>query len=231
VSNIASYDASRISGAPEKLALRLQVFYSWGADPQKRPITSSTRFDFTIPFNPGRAMNTPLTVQVGDLEMTLEKFVVAPSMTRAVICFDAPPTVKGLPASNWAVDAKLSVDGKEAIGETTLASAEPDGMPANKLVRCKSYTVPQVPEKPGTANSQWTLAVTRLRLFGSEDRQRVYADLAKAGIVVTPYPDSGWSFDTPRNLEPEVYMKLVDRIMAEYQTKVVGPWNFTFKLP
>jgi hypothetical protein len=186
--------------------------------PSGKPFTFT--FTFDVPFNPGRVLDTPQTVTASDLDMTLQKLVVTPSMTRAVLCFTAPAD-NGM----WLPEAGIIINGNEALHTTMLGMGQPTADPA-----CTAYLIPQAPllDKPA---ADWTLMVTRLRLAGSEDQAQVNAELQNKGIQLVPQPDGGFGYAPPEGMPYDEFSRLIEEITAQFQKKVEGPWTFHFTLP
>ncbi len=112
------FDASPIAGAPETLDLRLTMdleelpvpsdapapMPSTAGSPDERPESAamelqpmpegttvgSVTFEFNVPMAPGRTVEVDQTVEAAGTALTLERVVITPSETRAMLCFDAP---------------------------------------------------------------------------------------------------------------------------------------------
>jgi hypothetical protein len=115
---VLAFDAGTVTGAPEALDLRLVMELEELVLPPDTPSPSPTlasspaeppepvvvelvpmpegtivgpfTFDFSVPFIPGRTVEVHQTVQAAGVAITLEEMTVAPSETRAILCFDPP---------------------------------------------------------------------------------------------------------------------------------------------
>jgi hypothetical protein len=256
-----SYDASVIEGAPGQLNLRYEAFVGrapWldnnaagdggsdgsGSEMQPSPAPAMQPvgpfvFEFAVPFNPGRKLPAPVTASASGIDITLENFVVTPSMIRAVLCFDQPAYDANKP---WSPFASLAADGQPIIENANLiwdyGTQSPDQMPSS---RCNPYVVSQGSLALDQQQEEWTFTINELRVVGSraEDIARLNETLAQYGVVITPIPGGGYSFDTPHNpdgsfLSDEEYMALMSQIDvagAALDATITGPWTFTFNLP
>jgi len=217
------YDASIIEDAPEELNLRLElafgVIYMDGSAAEPTHAT----FEFTIPFNAGTTIDTAQTISASDIDMTLRKVVIAPSLTRLELCYDAPAPV----GREWTVYGKLAVNGAEIVTENQLmgATAAPldDGTP------CWALSMPEALDKE---RGDWALTITALRIVGSEDREAVAEILARDyGIRVTLEPSGGYSYDTPAEEggRQDISERL-GQVILEHLESINGPWVFEFEV-
>ncbi|MBK8135772.1 MAG: hypothetical protein IPK52_08035 [Chloroflexi bacterium] len=156
-----SFDASQVAGAPSalNLSVHFDVAYSdddlRAADPNGMMMAGQADFAVSVPFNAGTVVAVNQTVG----EVTLQRAVIAPSLTRLEIC----PAAGLLGAADWwqwTVVGSLTIGGQPvATGETlTLAAADS---------ACPSVIVPYALD--GRAGA-W--AVT-LDAFTAEGRARV----------------------------------------------------------
>lgn len=170
---LSAFDASPVEGAPAALRLRLAMYLvRWvtveqdGAtalppasdDSQTIAPALTVReevvggpftFDFSVPFIPGRSVEVHQTVEENGVAMRLEKVVVAPSETRAIICFAPPPG-----ADHWTLLAELTA------GEGHRASASfvnPLDGAGEELCQRVSF-----PEPLHNRAGLWTLEITEL---------------------------------------------------------------------
>jgi hypothetical protein len=67
-------------------------------------------FDFSVPFTPGRSIAVHQTVEASGVAVRLEKVIIAPSETRAILCF-APPDG----ADHWTLIATLNAGNGEEV--------------------------------------------------------------------------------------------------------------------
>jgi hypothetical protein len=253
-----SYDATVIQDAPDKLNLRLEITLaqmndSWllpnGTtvpntnglpDPNAQSVSVPTGkqvgpyiFNFTIPFNKGRTLSEPVTAESNGTALTLRRFVVTPSMTRAELCFDLPipadrkPRYPDTPLT-WSILGQLKAGDQilniPLINDTSLTTGEaPEG-------NCHAYPIAQAALK-SAPNADWQLTITRLELPGSEDQEKVEAELRAAGFTLIPQPNGGYGIEKPESMEYDTFSKQLDAITEQFRYHVDGPWTFTFNLP
>lgn len=190
-----------------------------------------TVFEFSIPFNPGRVMDTPQTVTANGIEMTLQKVVVTPSLTRLNICYVPPTTPED--GQNWNLDTRLDING-ELIQEIPgmlisdmirIYSHDPILLPST----CRDYLVQQpLHDRTGT----WTLTIDRVMLQGATDTEAMNTVLVNDyNIELIPQPNGGFGYSPPEGMAYEEFMEIMNRVNAEHQPGVDGPWVFTFDVP
>lgn len=247
-SGTLSYDASIIDDTSEQLSLNLELDTqryigqpaTGGAMPEPGAMTGfitgpdgspvplvfipsgaplTFTFAFDVPFNPGRVMDTPQTVTAGGLDITLQKLVTTPSMTRVELCFAAPAE------GTWLPETSIAVNGEDALPPTTL-----DLTQRTTDTACSTYLIPQAPLLD-TPAADWTLTITRLRLPGSEDQTLLNTELEKQGIQRVSQPNGSFGLTLPEGMAYDEFLRLVDQITIQFQEKIEGPWIFQFTLP
>jgi hypothetical protein len=68
-------------------------------------------------------------------------------------------------------------------------------------------------------------------MTGTEDMEQVAAELkTQLGILITPQPEGGFSYDTRPNGDQALWDS-IDQIIADAQETIEGPWTFSFTLP
>jgi hypothetical protein len=134
---IYSFDASSISGTPQTLNLQLSLSIEAFELPEEaqatvsvlesedgkatvvelEPLQEGARevvgpfiFDFSVPFVPGRVAEPHTTVVDEGTPVTLEKVVVTPSETVALICIDAPDQAG---YDEWLPISEIAVTGEQ----------------------------------------------------------------------------------------------------------------------
>jgi hypothetical protein len=253
-----SYDATVIQDAPDKLNLRLEITLAqmndgWllpnGTtvpntnglpDPNAQSVSVPAGkqvgpyiFNFTIPFNKGRTLSEPKTAESNGIALTLRRFVVTPSMTRAELCFNLPipadlkPRYPDVPLT-WAIVGRLQVDDQTLDIPLTNDTSLTTG--AAPEANCHAYPIAQAALK-SASNADWKLTITRLEIPGSEDAEKVNAALRAAGFTLIPQPNGGYGIEKPENMEYDTFIKQVDAITEQFRYQVDGPWTFTFRLP
>lgn len=220
----AHFDAAIIDTVPEELNLSLKVEVAYRtADmpPDGMILAGETVFNFTLPFNPGRVMDTPQTVTTNDIEMTLEKVVVAPSLTRIELCYTG---IDG-PEADWVPEVILSVNDEEILPLTQLNQANQLGADTG----CRSLIIPDaLQDHDGT----WKLSIVNLSFPGTEDIAEVVEVLkTEYGIEAYVKEDGTLGAETPTDMPFDDYIKLTNDVINSLQQKIEGPWEFTFDLP
>ncbi|MER3457899.1 MAG: hypothetical protein C4309_04020 [Chloroflexota bacterium] len=201
---VSAFDASAIQGQPAKLNLHLEIglrrLVPVGDAPamplptapptstvvlapamqyQEEPLAGPFTFDFSVPFIPGRVALVQESVRVAGVTVRLDRVVVTPSETRAILCFD-PPQGK---SEHWVPVATLEAGGglnsDTAVASTGLISGS-----ALERAGCYRYSF-----LAPLADWQWEWKLTVTELVG------------------------------------------MDPTRPGEQTRIQGPWAFTFHVP
>lgn len=252
-----SYDVSMLDDLPDDLDLRLEVDVDQvvgatlgeGGTPQ--PVESGPArtpigpfvFEFTIPLIRGQEIAPEQSASDGETMLTLERLVIAPSMTRALMCFDPPL------AQAYAPALSLTIDGETVVLESATRL---EGAPEDSAEGC--YGV-QVLQSFYGLSGEWRLSVDHLieRLpigsygFGSDgttvDYSIVVADeeiLAqvrdKLATALEPYgievveTDANLAFSYPATAD--IDQATIEQIVTDATTeRIGGPWAFSFEVP
>ncbi len=188
---VSAFDASLVEGTPLALSLRLTM-HLVRLVPAEQPAPATTLpeptgstvtiapaltmqeeivggpfvFDFNVPFTPGQSIAAHQTAEASGVTMRLEKVTIAPSETRAILCF-APPDG----ADHWTLLATLSTGDGQEIPVSFVSPLEGDG-----YEHCQRASFPQpLHDKSGS----WTLTVTEL--IGTDLTQIPTRDIRLAG--------------------------------------------------
>lgn len=152
-----SFDASIITDAPDSLDLTLQidVAYVTAADRAENPammrMAGKTTFSFSLPFNPGQTVAVDQSVTASDLAVEVRQIVIAPSLTRADVCYD-PTNLSGDSWLSWEAVVSLDVDGERIIDHQPAGI---DGFRAPDAP-CRAITTPaSLVDRAG----EWTLTI------------------------------------------------------------------------
>jgi hypothetical protein len=226
---VQSYDAARISGAPERIALTLEIEYQAESDIEGEAFNGKMRFGFEIPFNPGLEMDTPQTVSANEVDLTLQGLIVAPSMTRAVICMRSD----AISFEDYATpQTVITVNGEEVLAQNLRFRpdmiATPDDLPGN----CRIYVIPNALDQ---YSGEWTMTIERLISSKGVEPAMLRAALANKGISFVDYQDDGsYVFRDGSAISPEEVDALIQQVQAideSLRESWDGPWAFTFSLP
>jgi hypothetical protein len=115
---------------------------------EREAIVGPFTFDFSVPFTPGRVADMNQTVEAAGVAMRLQRVVVTPSETRAILCFEPPD---GDPRE-W-----IPIITLDAANEQDLAGIA-ESLPTEKegCYRCSFLASLQ------GQRGEWTLTVTEL---------------------------------------------------------------------
>ncbi|MCX7683227.1 MAG: DUF4179 domain-containing protein [Anaerolineae bacterium] len=170
---VTAFDASPVEGAPAALRLHLTMHLvrlvpaeedaSTVIPPQPTDTTllvpvqtmreevvgGPFTFDFSVPFIPGQTIEADQIIEEAGVAIRLEQVVIAPSETRAIVCF-APPAG----ADHWTLLATLTTGDGHQVSASNVSPL--DGVGEE---RCQRVSFPEpLHNRPGL----WTLEVTEL---------------------------------------------------------------------
>ncbi len=234
-SAVQNFDASMLEGAPESLNLNLRVEVAFSTaelradDPFGMIFAGQTLFEFSVPFNPGVVMDSAQTVESEGVEVTLQKVVIAPSLTRLEVCFDDPASGEQ-PSILFGI---VSLDGAVIVPEMHFTQSGQNGSLLAPDQPCRSLILTQaLPQQDG----EWEIVITRLNVDGSETADEVVRLLEERyGITAEVLEGGGIGFDTAASeMAAELGVNItqaLDEIRAELQDGVEGNWTFRFTLP
>jgi hypothetical protein len=198
-------------------------------------------FEFSVPFIPGQVIEPEQTASANGITLTLEKLVIAPSLTRATVCFAE------VPEANYFPLVSLTVDG-EAVA---LASEQGSGFePVDEAGRC--YDV-LINESLYSLPGEWALSIDRfLQNYpvgyssGSDGTTADYTisgppeELARVRAQLEPGLDAygialdesdgslSFSFALNSGIDQHEINGLLNRSV---RSETEGPWVFTFDVP
>lgn len=142
-----SFDSTALNGLPSALDLtvRFDVAFSnddvRAADPMGMMMAGGTEFPITVPFYAAKVVTVGQSVDAGGVEITLDRAVITPSLTRLEICA-APETYAGAEWWAWSAVGGISVDGQSLTSGETFAFAGAGGQPLDSNSQCRSVIVP-----------------------------------------------------------------------------------------
>jgi hypothetical protein len=166
---LLTFDAAPIEGEPAELDLQLVMEVETYVVPTPVPSTPDVyedmgplepvvpmatagpfTFDFSVPFIPGRTVEVQQTVETAEVAVRLERVVVTPSETRAILCFDPPDGG----SKEWTLITALDTgDGQELSGGVCSQLSGTSGEICYRDIYLDALT-----GRSGT----WTLTVTEL---------------------------------------------------------------------
>jgi len=90
---ITAFDPSSIKGTPSELNLTLETSVGDSVSGQTpgQASVGPFKFDFSIPFHPGKVIEIDQTVETAGVPVTLKQVVISPWAARAVFSFALPP--------------------------------------------------------------------------------------------------------------------------------------------
>lgn len=116
--------------------------------PEEEAIVGPFTFDFSVPFIPGQTVEVQQTEEAAGVAMKLERVVVTPSETRAILCFEPPDDIE------WTLVAALDTgEGREIPGGIGSRLGDADKEECHRLSYMGSLT---------GKSGEWTLTVTEL---------------------------------------------------------------------
>lgn len=266
LSTLGSYDTTAIQGNPDSLDLRVETTIlvnsgvdqsaggsgsSGGSTPDEganlmTPAPARTIgpfvFEFELPFIHGQVVEPQQSATAGGITMRLDRLVIAPSMTRGVVCLDPASEQGYIPTLSLTVnDEPVSLTGTPP----TLLSTEPDSPPG-------CYDL-QITQSLYRRFGEWKLSIDKLAVYlpvgassgsngttiefsidGAPDalakvRARLEPALQAYGITLTEEDGSlKYSYDLNAGIDEQAIRDLADEAMRE---ETSGPWAFSFDVP
>lgn len=188
---VTAFDASAVKGTPASLQLHLtmqlarlvpvdQALAHTTPVPQSsdsaamvEPVMTMREeivggpftFDFSVPFIPGQIVEVQQTVETAGVAMRLERVVITPSETRAILCFEPPDDIE------WTLLADLDTgDGQEVPTSFVSRLSGNGGESCHRVSYLESLT---------SQSGLWTLTVTEL--VGTDLSKQPSEDVRLAG--------------------------------------------------
>ena len=189
---VTAFDASVVEGKPERLRLHLTMHLVKLVPVDQTPVTPTVplpepseagvivalaqalreemvsgpfTFDFSVPFIPGQTVEVQQTMEAAGVAMRLERVVVTPSETRAILCFEPPDDIE------WTLLADLDAgDGGALHGGVVGRPDDVSGRECHRVSYMESLT---------SKSGEWTLTVTEL--VGTDLSQIPSEDVRLAG--------------------------------------------------
>lgn len=172
-SGIMSFDASGVVDDPETLDLELTIDIAYttadmrGRDPNLMMMAGLTRFDFSLPFNPGRSIALDESANDRGLTVRLEKVVITPSLTRLEVCFSDPQVFAVDAWLSWETPLDLDVNGAAVLSDVTASFSGLNSVPLEPDAPCRSLVIAEaLTEQTG----QWTVTLNGFDNFDSGEQ-------------------------------------------------------------
>ncbi|MBC7251670.1 MAG: DUF4179 domain-containing protein [Anaerolineae bacterium] len=187
---VTAFDASAVKGTPASLQLHLtmqlarlvpvdQALTHTPPVPQSsdsaamvEPVMTMREeivggpftFDFSVPFIPGQTVEVQQEVEAAGVIMKLERVVVTPSETRAILCFEPPDDIE------WTLLADLDTGAGQEVSTSFVSRLSGNGGESCHRVSLESLT---------SQSGLWTLTVTEL--VGTDLSKQPSEDVRLAG--------------------------------------------------
>ena len=199
-------------------------------DPMGMNMLGVTEFAVEVPFNNGITLNPNLTVSGEGIEMTLQKVVIAPSLTRLELCY-VEPSHLDTSETQWQPVMSLSVD-NVAVIESQLVGQLPNSYDAE--TGCYTYSLTFALD--GYVG-EWTLSIDRLVYQFTPSVAELQQAFDDAGLPFTAMEGGSYSMVSGDNLQkPAIDEEIAQlnqaaqAIFEQWQEKVEGAWTFTFSV-
>lgn len=143
---IFSFDAASVPNKPSTLNLQLEMSLTSRSTSQ---VIGPFTFNFDAPVTPGRIADPKQTVIQEDIAVTLERVIITPSDTMAIICFKTPNEAY----NDWLPISQVDVETADGNFQAVV------GRQANQHDTCtNNHYFPPLYEYSGS----WKLTVTEL---------------------------------------------------------------------
>jgi hypothetical protein len=162
-----------------------------------------------------------ITETANGIDMTVQKVVVAPSLTRIEICYPEDISLD----VNWRVLGSIEIGNEVVVPEQAFVMTGLNGQPLNGEDRCAAVVVPHALQNH---EGEWHFTILNLNVIGSEGQQAVVATMSALDLPITPMPQGGY---TGSNEGGEALGPTLEAVIHSLEEQIVGPWEFTFELP
>jgi hypothetical protein len=214
------------------LTIKVDIAYSKVNDaPQTQGmmLLGETEFVAQVPFNHGITLTPNQTVTAGNIEMRLDKVVIAPSLTRLNVCYVEPAKPENDAQSDdkvWTPSISIMV-GEEVIFEAPeLGLVSTD---YNAETGCYGYNVTAALD---TYVGDWTVTIDSLSYSLRPSNEDIQAELDARGIVGTVNEDGGITVETPATEADSIAQETaISEMFASWYELIEGGWTFTFTVP
>lgn len=230
-----NYDVFSNAELPDELDLTLTIVARKAAPgsadsmaPRTNPATDEVvatfTYEVTVPVYTGKQLPEPQTVSAHDVEITLQDVVVTTTMTRVVLCFEAPPpTTSNFP---WAARPQLAIGEDVVVAEQAVWGQMPPLQVAESFD--DDCTVLFLTESLLGQEGTWTLTIPALvaPVPVSQDALRTILE-AEYDVEVVEDPNGGTRFE---GAAPEEIGQYITEINRANEERLEGPWVFEFIL-
>lgn len=193
------------------------------SDPANDETVATFSFEVTVPVYTGRSIAEPQSMTVNDVEMTLQDVIVTTTMTRVVLCFDAPaPQESAFP---WSARPELAINGEAVMPEVMgWGSIPQDVVKATYGENCQAYFLAEsLLERDG----EWTLTVPALTALIPLSNEALNGRLEAEYDIIVIEDGNGVRFE---GTDSQNIGEIIQVITEENSERLEGPWTFTFSL-
>jgi len=163
-----SFDSTALAGAPSTLDLTVHFDVAFSnddvraADPMGMMMAGGTDFPVTVPFYAGKVVAIGQTVDAGGTVVTLDRAVIAPSLTRLEICA-AQETFAAAEWWAWSAVGGVNIGEQVVTSGETFSFAGAGGQMLDDSAQCRSVIVPYaLDSRAGT----WTVTLDAFKAEG-----------------------------------------------------------------
>nr|MCU0481475.1 hypothetical protein [Anaerolineae bacterium] len=203
-------------------------------------LLGETQFEVEVPFNRGVTLTPDQTVTGSNIEMRLQKVVIAPSLTRLEMCYVEPDQPEGyvMFPTVWQPVVSLSVNNEAVLENVDVILSEID---YHTETGCYTYNVTEALDSYA---GEWVFSVDYLAYQLTPPTDELQQAFDDAGLPYVAVDGGAYmlamSDDNPRQPRedvPEDYEELqalnlaAQAIVERWQEKIEGAWTFTFTVP
>lgn len=158
VAMMSSFDASSLAGVSPEVSLRFETYVSDSGVPRgNQASVGPFSFDFNLPFHSGKVVDIGQTVEAADIPITLEKIVMSPWATRAVLSLS--------PQYDDSKKSLALITSVQPAGGDDKSSSFGSMLESSRV----EYYIGDFTEQPG----EWTVTVRELVFIPKPSGQKV----------------------------------------------------------
>ncbi len=218
-----SFNASSVADHPEQIELSYVVSYHLESDIEGESYEGNFTFDFEIPFNSGFRLSEPVTFSANEVSLTVQEVVIAPSMTRIVVCMQSD---------------RITFDDYERAVMVIRHHGNPiyQGIPAVQPlsetdVNCRTFILPDaLYNDPG----DWQIEILELISTTMSPAEQLSEALASENIIYIPSTEEDGSYglrfsDEVSEDDTDLLVQRFEEIDLSLRSRWQGPWIFEIR--
>lgn len=218
-----SFDASSVADHPEQITLSYAVSYHVESDVEGESYEGNFTFDFETPFNSGFRLSETVTFSTNEISLTVQEVVIAPSMTRIVVCMQSD---------------RITFDDYErpVMVIRHHGNALYQGIPAVQPIsetdsNCRTFVLPDaLYNDPG----DWQIEILELISTTKPPIDQLSEAFALDNIVYTPSNEGDDSFglsfsDEVSENDHDLLLQRFEEIDLSLRSRWQGPWIFEIR--